>query len=223
MLSKGLAEKTSEQYEHYNAGQQMLFSINGGNNNAWWNCRDDLQSAVVGMSPVEFFVRPTLPVEQIAAFVRQLEVAMGIEPFSKMLRAKYKVKTRQHPVKPGQKVVGAITEHKDAMFIVPSWFWAEHPLKISFLTAAIKLVDLEEKIDLSRCETAKDVAKYLIEIDDDNQYFLPTRRAVRRFVSGYTKVVRSKKKSTGWRDVFDPDYVGKCKPKSRIKRILQEP
>jgi hypothetical protein len=219
MLSKGLVEKENEQYEHYNASQQMLFSLQG--NNAWWNCRDDLQNALVAAESAEFFVRPTLPVEQLAAFVRQLEAAMGIESFTKMVRAKYKIKKREQV--PNQKMVETVTEHKDAMFITLSWFWTEHPLKISFFTAAIKLVDLEEKIDLSRCKTARDARRYLIEIDDDNQYFLPTKRAVRYFMSGHTKVIRSRKKSSGWRDVFDPDYNGKCRPKDHIKRILQEP
>jgi hypothetical protein len=223
MLTEGVVEKPGEPtHNYYVSDQTFLFSV-GGEKGTWVNCRDDFAENINRAKQKDFFIRPTVGIALIASFVRRLEEVMGIQPFTVMQQAKYKVKAKEDDDLPkkGKKPSVKVVEFDDAMYIQPSSFWSAHPLRMSFLSAAIKLVDFEEEIKLPT--TAKGMAAYLIDIDDDQEYFLPTQFATRRFLTGYTAIHRSRKKPCGWRDVFDSEYHTYGRPKKRIARILQRP
>ena len=226
MFAEGIIEKPGYDHDYYIKDSQLLLA-HYGDGQVWQNCREIFQGN--SSDDKRFFVRPTLSVDEMAKFVNHIEKIMNVAPKSKVHKALYKIKqdkvccissvpaiATSKPKRAAKKAPELVT-YDNAICIDPSSFWTEHPVKLSFLTATLKIVDYEENIDYSRIKTANDLANYLIDIDDDSQYFRQTEVATRKFLAGFTFVKRSRKKSAGWVDVFGGE------DKDKAKRVLLSP
>jgi hypothetical protein len=241
MFAEGIIEKPKWDHEYYVKDGGMLMAVYEGRRTNWQNCREIFHEHMEGANDLRFFLKPTLPLDEVARFMLHLEKLMGIEPQSVIHRARYKVKIEKKTTDPeydgsaedgddpiAGKIEDGFVVRDDAICVTPAAFWSVHPLRMSFLTAAVKMADMEEAIDFDRLQTTDDLAEYLIEIDDDSQYFRPTQDATRLFLSGHTSVHRSRKKPAGWVSVFqiyeEGDYRNNgTRAKEKAELILRKP
>lgn len=226
LFAENIIEKTGKETSYAPDKTEIQMSTATSH---WTNCRESLQSYFRGSMNIDksgFFIIPTLDIEQIIKFVNALEDGLKLEQRTVFHKACYFINQNDSEPKYDSPSATKVTCKKakkticnDAFYIKLSPFWLEHPLKFSFFTATIKLIDYEEEVDFSQCGTMESIANYLIDLDDDFEYFGHTKEAVKRFLNGHVNIKRSRKKIAGWVDVFDKrswkdDY------ESRIERIL---